>query len=126
MLRSEPSVGARLAAAIAAQDAAAIEACFAPAARFRALVPPGLREREGAAEIAALFASWYGDATEIVLVESHEGEVGDRVHVSFRFELVEGGMRYVVEQQLYTVVADGRFERANLLCSGWRPLPTSG
>ena len=51
-------VADRLVAAIAAQDSAALAACFARDAEFRALIPPGLRERTGADEAAALIAAW--------------------------------------------------------------------
>ena len=57
----------QLVAGIAAQDEAAIAACFAEDARFRALSPPGLRERSGAAEVGALIAMWYGDSTVLDL-----------------------------------------------------------
>jgi hypothetical protein len=117
------SVGTRLVEAIAAQDEAGIASCFAPAAAFRALTPPGLRERSGAAETAALIAAWYADSTELSLVESAAEEVGDRLHVAYRFEGVEEGEPYVVEQQLYATVADGVIERADLVCSGFRPRP---
>jgi hypothetical protein len=43
------------------------------------------------------------------------------VHVAYRFEGVEEGEPYVVEQHLYGTVSDGKIERADLLCSGFRP-----
>jgi hypothetical protein len=43
------------------------------------------------------------------------------VHVSYRFEGVEEGEPYLVDQQLYCTVADGKVARADLLCSGFRP-----
>jgi hypothetical protein len=43
------------------------------------------------------------------------------VHVSYRFEGVEEGEPYLVEQQLYCAVADGKVTRVDLLCSGFRP-----
>jgi hypothetical protein len=89
---------------------------------LRALIPPGLRERSGAADAAALVASWFADSTELDLVDSSTGEVGDRVHVSYRFEGVEDGELYVVEHHLYCIVDErGRIERVDLLCSGFRP-----
>jgi hypothetical protein len=115
------SISRRLVAGIAAQDEAAIAACFADEARFRALIPPGLRERTGAAEVAALIAAWFGDSTELNLVESRADEVGDRLHISYRFAGVEESEPYVVEQHLYCTVGDDRIERADLLCSGFRP-----
>ena len=115
------NIGARLVDAIAAQDAVAISTCFADDARFRALISPGLRERTGGSDVAALIAGWFADSTELALVDSVASEVGDRVHVAYRFDGVEEGEPYVVEQHLYCNVGDGVIERAELLCSGFRP-----
>ena len=115
------SVGTRLVEAIAARDRSAIAGCFAPDAQLRALVPPGLRERSGADEAAALISGWFADSTELRLVESGSEDVGDRLHVGYRFEGVEEGEPYVVEQHLYCTLADGRIAAASLLCSGFRP-----
>jgi hypothetical protein len=115
------AVGRRLVEAIAAQDVAAIATCFAADVQFRALIPPGLRERTGAQETASLIAAWFADSTELDLVDSETDEVGDRVHIAYRFEGVEEGRPYVVEQHLYGTVSEGRIDRADLLCSGFRP-----
>jgi SnoaL-like protein len=115
------AVGGRLVEAIAAQDVAAIATCFAADAQFRALTPRGLRERAGALETASLIEAWFADSTELDLVDSEVDEVGDRVHIAYRFEGVEEGQPYVVEQHLYGSVSDGKVERADLLCSGFRP-----
>jgi ketosteroid isomerase-like protein len=115
------SPGASLVEAIAAQDPAALAHCFTPDAELRALTPPGLRERSGGGAAAELIAAWFGDSTELELVETRVEEVADRLHVSYRFEGVEEGERYVVEQQLYCTLAGGRIARADLLCSGFRP-----
>ena len=115
------NIGARLVDAIAAQDTAAISTCFADDARFRALIPPGLRERAGCSDVAELIAGWFADSTELSLVDSEASEVGDRVHVAYRFEGVEEGEPYVVEQQLYGKTEDGKIAHADLLCSGFRP-----
>jgi hypothetical protein len=45
---------------------------------------------------------------------------------SYWFEGVEEGEPYVVEQHLNCVLADGVIERANLLCSGFRPRAVDG
>ena len=114
------SIGTRFVEALA-QDASAIAACFTPGVELRALIPPGLRERTGAAEAAALVAGWFADSTELELVESRSEEVGDRLHVAYRFEGVEDDEAYVVEQHLFCVLAGDVIERAQLLCSGFRP-----
>jgi hypothetical protein len=115
------SIGTRLVDAIAARDERAIAACFAPGIEFRALLPPGFRERTGAADAAAFVTGWFADSTELRLLESRTEEIGDRVHVAYRFEGVEDGEPYVVEQHLYCSVDGDLIGRADLLCSGFRP-----
>ncbi len=114
----------RLVAGIAAQNEAAIAACLTDDVQFRALVPPGLRERNGAAEASALIAAWFGDSTTLDLAQTQVATVGDRLHISYRFTGVEDGEPYTVEQHLFCSVRGGKIERADLLCSGFRPRAT--
>src|SRR5436190_20372503 len=86
-----PKIAERLVAAIAAQDEAAIAACFAEDVQFRALSPPGLRERSAGAEAGALIAMWFGDATVLDLAETQAMQIGDRPRLSYRFPGVEQG-----------------------------------
>ena len=111
----------QLVAAIAAQDEAAIAACFTPDAQFRALSPPGLRERSGASDAGSLIAAWYGDSTVLALAETRSEQIGDRLRISYRFTGVENDEPYVVEQHLFCTVRNGKIEQADLLCSGFRP-----
>ena len=112
----------RLVAGISAQDASAISALFADDVQFRALTPPGLRERSSAEETGALIAGWYADSVVLDHLDTWAAEIGDRLHISYRFSGVEEGEPYVVQQHLFCVVRDdGRIERADLLCSGFRP-----
>ena len=115
------SLGERLVAGIAAHDEDAIAACFAADAVFRALIPSGMRERTGAAPTASLIAAWFRDSTELDLVEQRSDEVGDRTLISYRFVGVEEGQPYIVEQHLTCIVSDQAIQRADLLCSGFRP-----
>jgi hypothetical protein len=115
------SLAARLIDAIAARDEPAIAACFADDAELRALIPSGLRERSGAAEAASLIVRWFADSTEFDLLDSHSDEIADRLHLSYRFAGVEEDEPYVVEQQIFCTVSDGRIDRADVLCSGFRP-----
>jgi ketosteroid isomerase-like protein len=115
------ALGARLVRAIAEQDEPALAECFAPDAELRALTPQGLRERAGAIEAASMISRWFGDSTELHLLDSRSEALADRVHVSYRFEGVEEGEPYLVEQHLYCTVADGKVAEADLLCSGFRP-----
>lgn len=107
--------------AVAAQDESAIAACFTRGVELRALVPPGLRERTGAQDAAELVAGWFADSTELNLIESRTEDVGDRLHIAYKFEGVEDGEPYVVEQHLYCMLVGGAIERVDLLCSGFQP-----
>ena len=66
-------------------------------------------------------AAWFEDSTELELLESRTDEVGDKLHLSYRFSGVEEGEPYLVEHHLSCVVSDGKIDRADLLCSGFRP-----
>ena len=46
---------------------------------------------------------------------------GDKLHLSYLFSGVEEGEPYVVEHHLSCAVSDGKIDRADLLCSGFRP-----
>jgi hypothetical protein len=89
--RVRDSISERLVAGIAGQDDAAIAACFAEDAEFRALIPPGLRERSGAAQAAGLISAWFGDSTKLELLEAQTIEIEDKVRISYRFAGVEEG-----------------------------------
>jgi hypothetical protein len=117
----EDGLAERLVTAIAAQDQAAITACFASDAQFTALTPNGIRERSGAEETGALFARWFGDATVLDLEGSEATEVAEKLRIAYRFTGIEDDEAFVVEQQLYCTVQDGLIERAELLCSGFLP-----
>jgi TusA-related sulfurtransferase len=109
--------------AIAAREYKGIFGAFAPDARFRFLIPPGPGQLVGAAEVAAKYFSWFGDAdpitVESVLVES----LADRISVRYRFRLCKHGRWEVIEQQTYLDMdSELRITAIDLLCSGFRPI----
>jgi hypothetical protein len=122
MLRSPQETGRELVAAIAAQDWRRLEGTFAPGVLLRALIPPGLREREGAAEAAELIGGWFGDADPLELVDSEVEELEDRLHIAYRFRAFEEGRDHLVEQHVFCVMGAEGIESAHLVCSGFRPL----
>ena len=91
--------------------------------RFRFLIPPGPGEVGGAADVAAKYFDWFGDAdvleVEAVLVDP----LPDRLSARYRFLLHEQEGWKVVEQQSYLDVDEqGRITAIDLLCSGFRPV----
>ena len=77
-------------------------------------------------ETAALIAAWFGDSTVIDLVDTRTDEVGGRLQLTYRFEGVEEGQPYVVQQELFCTLDDGKISAADLLCSGFLPRTPAG
>jgi hypothetical protein len=118
------SVGGLLLEALAVRDFEAMTACFAPEATMRALIPPGLSECEGAGRIVDNIRGWFGGASEFEVLDGTVGEVGGRVHVSWRLRLHPtpwgDDSWHVIEQQAY-LRAGQQIESIDLLCSGFQP-----
>ena len=120
-LASDHGLGTVFLAALARRESPTIEDCLHPEARFRALIPPGVREAETAQQATAYLRRWFGDADHHELVAGRATTVGDRLHVAYRLRLPDADGWQVVEQQAYCDVQDGKITRMDLLCSGFRP-----
>lgn len=119
------SVGGVFLEALANRDYERMAATLGPAVRLRAMLPPGPMVWEGPAEVAGVFGSWFGDAEDFELIDATVGEVGGRLHLSWRlrlrpapFEIGQGW--HVIEQQAYVGASD-TIESLDLLCSGFHP-----
>jgi hypothetical protein len=115
---------------LAAQDFARLGDALTADARFRALLPRGLREWTGAEAIAGAFTRWFGDTEDFELAEAIVGEVGGRLHMHWRVRLQAerlGAGWFTVEQQAYADTAGGgRIARLDLLCTGYLPEASDG
>lgn len=118
------SLGGVFLEALANRDYARMAATLGPTVRFRAMLPPGPMDWEGREEVAGAFNSWFGGADEFELVDATVGEVGGRLHLSWRLRVRPapfgiGDGWHVIEQQSY---ADGTeaIEALDLLCSGFQ------
>lgn len=112
----------RLVEAIAARDFEAIAGTLAHDTRFRYLIPPGASQIVGAAEAAAKFVQWFGDADVLTVQSVRVEPLADRISARYRFLLRGREGWEVIEQQMYlSVDQDGRIAVIDLLCSGFRP-----
>ncbi len=123
------SVGGVFLEALANRDYRMMASTLAPAVHFRALLPPGPMDAEGADEVVGAFSSWFGQAEDFELIDATVGEVGGRLHLSWRlrlrpapFEIGDGW--HVIEQQAYAEAGD-TIESLDLLCSGFHPERTT-
>jgi len=118
---NDPSmIGNAFIDALACQAWEKLASCLDEAVQFRALIPSGLKNAEDRASAAQYLQKWFGDADQLILVESSVQPVQDRLHITYRFRAHEDQW-YIVEQQLYCVMQDGLIKKADLLCSGFRP-----
>jgi TusA-related sulfurtransferase len=108
--------------AVAARDLDGIVGTLATDVRFRYLIPPGPGEVMGAAEVAAKYFEWFGDADAVEVQDILVHQVSDRTSARYRFLLREQEGWEVVEQQTFLDVdTEGQITSIDLLCSGFRP-----
>lgn len=124
------SVGGVFLESLANRDYALMATTLAPDVRFRAMLPPGPMDQEGRATVADTFGSWFGTADDFEVIDATVGEVGGRLHLSWRLRLRPapfgiGDGWHVIEQQAYADTGDG-INSLDLLCSGFRPEPPAG
>lgn len=117
------SVGGVFLEALATRDFDKLAQTLASDIRFRAMLPAGPMNWEGADTVSSVFGSWFGDAEDFELVDAAVGEVGGRLHLSWRlrvrpapFDIGDGW--HVIEQQAYADAGD-TIAALDLLCSGF-------
>jgi len=119
------SVGGMFLETLTNRDYARMAGTLAPGVRFRAMLPSGPRELEGPAAVTEAFRTWFGQADEFELVDATVGEVGGRLHLSWRLRLRPapfgiGDGWHVIEQQAYAAATES-IDTLDLLCSGFQP-----
>lgn len=119
------SVGGIFLETLASRDFGRMARTMGPDIRFRALLPPGPMHWEGPDAVTEAFRSWFGGAEEFELQDATVGEVGGRLHLSWRLRVRPapfgmGAGWHVIEQHGYADVTDS-IEMLDLLCSGFTP-----
>ncbi len=117
------SVGGSFLETLATRDYERMATTLAANIRFRALLPPGPMEWQGPSQVAETFRSWFGDAEDFEVVDATVGEIGGRLHLSWRIRLCPapfgiGEGWHVIEQHGYADATDS-IEALDLLCSGF-------
>ena len=116
-------LGVRFLEALARRDYGALAACFAADGALRAIVPPGAREDDGRAAIAARFRLWTEDCTDYEVVETEATPFADLLRLRWVVRSIDPELGLCAyEQTAYAEVSDGRIARMRLACSGDRPL----
>jgi hypothetical protein len=121
-------VGRRFVTALAAKDAASLRALFGAEVDFRGLTPGKVWEARTATAAVddVILGTWFDPGDTIERVESVEtGMVGDRHRLGYRLGVSNSGGRFVVEQQAFLDIAEGKITWMRVVCSGFRPLAGS-
>ena len=125
MTGTQWSVGGAFLEALANRDYPRMESTLASAVRFRAMLPPGPMEIEGPEAVSDAFRSWFGDAPDFEVVDASVGQVGHRLHLSWRIHVRPapfgiGDGWHTIEQQAYADAAE-TIQVLDLVCSGFQP-----
>jgi len=113
-------VAAAIAAAVARRDPQQLAAALTETVRLRALLPGGLIESHGRANVADCLPSLLADFDTVELLESAGEDVADRLLIHYRLGVSQGTTRWVCTQTAVCKVIDERLAVINLLCSGFR------
>ena len=108
---------------MAAKDFQRVGALLDPEVDFLGLTPRRIWEASDPEHfVSDVLELWFEPSDhidELLFVES--GSVGDREHVAYRFRGHNGEGPFVVEQQAYFTLREGRIDWIRILCSGFRP-----
>ena len=118
------TAGAAFARALAAKDFGAILDLLHPEVDFRGMTPGRSWEASGPDAVVEVLRRWFEDSDEIRSLDHLETDgFADRERVGYRFSGTNQDGPFVVEQQAYLGVDDGRIGWMRVLCSGFRPAP---
>jgi hypothetical protein len=127
--RTDRSLGARFAQAVATQDPAAMKAVLSPSVDFRALTPSRAWEADDAGTVAddIVFGTWFASdrrVTDLVSVETDR--LGPVEQVRYRLAVTLPDGFFVVEQQAYLRGDGEQISWLRILCTGFLPADRDG
>jgi len=117
------TMGGAFAEALGAKQFDRIAALLDPEVDFRALTPRKFWEASSPQQVVdEILTTWFDDSDDIREVVSIETDTfADRERVAYRFSGENADGPFVLEQQAYYTVSDGRIAWMRVLCSGFRP-----
>jgi TusA-related sulfurtransferase len=102
-------------------DFEGLEATLEPKVQFRALVPGELVDVATASEAVQCFGRWFGDKTDLELLQHKSEMLMDRLLLEYRLRLHKKGQPYLVEQRMCCFIENEKFAVIDMVCSGFRP-----
>jgi TusA-related sulfurtransferase len=118
-------LGERWIQAIAEDDLDKLTQFCIPAISSTLLTPNHLDTFHNSSDLVAKYHDWFDDYTNFHLEGNRVAQVGERLGIFYRLLLQNQGDWYMIEQQLYCNLKNGRVEKVRLLCSGFQPVGTN-
>jgi hypothetical protein len=118
-------IGERFAEALAKKDTTALLDLLDSEVDFRGLTPSRFWEASSARALVddILLGAWFEATDHIDSLEDVQlGSVADRSRVSYLLRVSNPDGIYLVEQQAYFGVENGRISWLRILCSGYRSI----
>lgn len=106
--------------ALTGRDFERMEACLAPAAHARLLLPRGAEDVAGRDQIGGRLKKWFGSASEFQVVTCGREAIGERQRTNWRFRLVRDDQSWeLIEQTAFMDLGPDGIQCIDLLCSGF-------
>jgi hypothetical protein len=120
----QTTLGADFARAFALKDGDRVRELVHPEIDFRGLTPSRNWEAgDPDALVSILFDEWLEDTDEVESLESVESDsFADRERVGYRLSVRNPDGHFLVEQQAYIGMREGRIGWMRVVCSGFRPV----
>jgi hypothetical protein len=118
-------IGEQFAEALAKKDVPTLLDVLDPEIDFRGLTPGRFWEASSATALVddIILGAWFEADDHIDALEHVElGSVADRDRVAYLLRISTPDGTFVVEQQAYFDVENGRINWLRILCSGYRPI----
>jgi hypothetical protein len=121
----DSDIGQRFAEALAKKDAPGLLDLLDPEVDFRGLTPSRFWEASSATALVddIILGAWFEADDHIDALEDVQlGAVTDRDRVAYRLRISTPDGVFLVEQQAYVGVGNGRISWLRILCSGFRAI----
>jgi len=118
------AVGEQFVHALGTRDHVALKGLLRADVNFRAMTPGQFWEADDANAVVddIMLGQWFEDTDRITDIEAVEtATVGPRERVGYRFKVTNPDGRYLVEQQAYFEVDDGKIAWLRIMCAGYLP-----
>ena len=112
--------------ALAAKDNDGVRALLHPELDFHAMTPRRTWEAAGPEDVITTLNTWFSATDDIQSLESIETDsFADRQRVGYRLRIRNDDGEHLVEQQAYLSERDGQIGWLRIMCSGYRPTPST-